>query len=163
MGGTAREAEQAQRGLRGAEERQAEVAGRFGEVEAAVTRRETWMAEHPTEVNWQADLSEQVAARRRDLALSAERHPSPHVLRLVGPPPLDDDARERWLTSAGAVEAYREQWRVEPDRIGREESLRGAQALAWEDAELQLESGPPELDWLRCAHPAPDRGLGLEL
>ncbi len=60
----------------------------FGGVEAALARREAWMAAHPTEVAWMTDLSERVASRRRELASTAEQHPSDHILRLVGPPPL---------------------------------------------------------------------------
>jgi hypothetical protein len=105
--------------LRSAEALEADVAGRFREVHEATTIRETWLAEHPAEVAWEADLAERVADRRRELALAAERKLPDHVVRLIGPPPEQPHARDDWLADAGAVEAYREKWRVEPDRLGR--------------------------------------------
>jgi len=75
---------------------------------------------------------------------------------------VERNARERWLDKAGAVESYREQWRVEPDQLGFDGDLRGAQAIAWEDLQLRLEAvEPPTPDWLQWAHP--DLGQGLDL
>ena len=110
------------------------------------------------------DLAERVAERRRELALAAEEHAPAHVLSLIGPPPIEHDARERWLGHAGAVESYREQWRVEPDHLGLEGNLRGAQAIAWEDLQLRMEAvEPPTPDWLQSAQSNHVRGLDLGL
>ena len=54
---------------------------------------------------------------------------------------------ERWLDKAGAVESYREQWRVEPDQLGLEGNVRGAQAIAWEDLQLRLAAVEPPTTW----------------
>lgn len=94
--------------LRQAEPLQAVAVERLTEVQVAVARRDSWLAEHPSEVAWEADLAERVADRRRDLAVAAERDQPDHVVRLLGPPPEDLDARELWLTGAGAIEGYRE-------------------------------------------------------
>jgi hypothetical protein len=149
--------------LRSAEALEADVAGRFREVHEATTIRETWLAEHPAEVAWEADLAERVADRRRELALAAERKLPDHVVRLIGPPPEQPHARDDWLADAGAVEAYREKWRVEPDRLGQEDNMRGLQAIEWENIRAQLESDPVEVDWLAWSRPAPDHGLDLGL
>lgn len=75
--------------------------------------------------------------------------------------PQTEIVRESWLIGAEAVEGYREQWRVVPEHVGKEKNLRGAQALAWDHVQLQLDPGPARLDWLQWAQPAPDRGLGI--
>ncbi|HSH61873.1 MAG TPA: hypothetical protein VK988_19940, partial [Acidimicrobiales bacterium] len=162
LGSARREADQAMGGLRSAEVRQALVIEHLVEVQVAVARRDLWVAHHPTEVKWEAHLRKRVAARRRDLALAAERDQPAHVVRLVGPPPREAEAREDWLTSAGAVEAYREQWRVAGERIGLEESLHGVQGLEWEGVRLQLAPEPAEVDrlrWQLAAPPGFDHGL----
>ncbi|MGI8685366.1 MAG: AAA family ATPase [Acidimicrobiales bacterium] len=164
LGGLEAEAERARCALQGVERSFAESHGRYRELVAAQAARDAWLAEHPVEVAWMEDLAERVAERRSELALAAEEHPPAHVLRLLGPPPVERNARERWLGNAGAVESYREQWRVEPDQLGHDGNLRGVQAIAWEDLQLRLEAvEPPTPNWLQLAHPAPDRGLDLGL
>ncbi len=163
LAGTERQVEQAAVVLRSAEAVEADVAGRFREVHKATTMREAWLVEHPAEVAWEADLTERVADRRRELALAAERDRPAHIVRLVGPPPDEPHARDDWLADAGVVEAYREKWRVEPDRLGQEDNLRGLQAIEWEDIRAQLEPDPVEVDWLAWSRPAPDHGLDLGL
>ncbi len=164
LGGLEKEAERARCALKGVDQGVAEVQGRYREVVAAVTARERWMAEHPVEVAWMEDLADRVSARRSELALAAEERPPDHMLRLVGPPPVEHNARERWLGEAGALESYREQWRVEPHQLGLEGNLRGAQAIASEDLQQRLEAvEPPTPDWSQWPHPAPDRGLDLGL
>ncbi len=149
--------------LRSAEALEADVTGRFREAREATTRREAWLDEHPAEVAWEADLSERVADRRAELALAAERDLPAHVVRLVGPPPEEPHARDDWLADAGAVEAYREKWRVEPDRLGQEDNTRGLQAIEWEDIRAQLEPDPVALDWLAWSRPSLDHGIDLGL
>lgn len=164
LGGLEADAARARGALQEVEPVAAEAQGRFREVVAAGEARDAWMAEHPVEVAWMEDLAERVAERQSELALAAEDHRPAHVLRLLGPPPVERNARERWLDKAGAVESYREQWRVEPGQLGLDANLRGAQAIAWEDLQLRLETvEPPTPDWLQWAHPAPDRGLDLGL
>lgn len=128
--------ERAELRLRGSEGHQVASSQRFAEAVAAltVTCRERWMAEHPTEANWTADLAQRVSSRRCELGLAAEASPPPHVLRLLGPPPVHTADRERWLTKAGGLEACREQWRVEPDQLGRKPNLQGAQGREVNDA-----------------------------
>lgn len=149
--------------LRSAEALEADVAGRFREVHEATTRREEWLAEHPAEVAWEADLSERAADRRAQLALAAERDRPAHIVRLVGQPPEEPHARHEWLADAGAVEAYREKWRVDPDRLGQEENLRGLKAIEWEDIRGQMEPDSVALDWLAWSMPSLDHGIDLGL
>ena len=163
LAGAAHEAGHCQLGLRAAEGRQAGIVERFRQVTAAVTSQERWMADHPTEVEWMADLSRRVTSRQQDLALAAERNPSPHLLRVLGPPARYGADRELWLASAGALDAYREQWRVEPDDLGRETNLRGAQALAWERARAELGPDPAQTEYQppRRSLTTPERGMGI--
>ena len=164
LGGLEAEAERARGALREVEPVAAEAQGRFRELVAAGEVRDAWMAEHPVEVAWMEDLAERVAERRSELALAAEEHRPAHVLRLLGAPPVERNARERWLDKAAAVESYREQWRVEPDQLGLDANLRGAQAIAWEDLQLRLTAvEPPTPDWPQWGHPELGRGLDLGL
>ena len=94
-----------------------------------------------------ADLAERVDSRRVELGPAAEANPSAHVIRLLGPPGRYGTDRQRWLTNAGALEAYREQWRVEPDQLGREPHLQGAQALEWAAVRSQLSAGMATPEW----------------
>ena len=128
LGGLEAEAQRARSALQEVEPVAVQAQGRFRELVAAGEAREVWMAEHPVEVAWMEDLDERVAERCSELALAAEEDPPAHILRLLGRPPVERNARERWLGKAGAVESYREQWRVEPDQLGFDGSLRGAQA-----------------------------------
>ena len=95
--------------------------------------------------------------------MAAERDRPDHVLRLIGPPPDEPHARDDWLADTGAMEAYREKWRVEPNQLGQEENLRGLQAIEWEDIRAQLAPDPAERDWRRWLQPAPDNSIDLGL
>ena len=157
------EMEQARDGFARAQERRAVAIERLQELRAGQKEREAWIAEHPVEVDWMEHLAERVATRRYELALAAEDQRPAHVIRMLGPPPVEEHARETWLVDAGLLEGYREQWRANPDDLGHERDLRGIQALAWENVRQQLEEKPPALDWPEWAPSAPDLGLGLGL
>ena len=83
-----------------------------------------------------------VSRRRDELGRSAEERLPEHVVRLIGRPRAGTDDREEWRARAAAIEAYRERWRVEPDRLGREDDLRGEQAREWNRVESSLRIGP---------------------
>ena len=113
------------------------AAARLGTAERSQAARNEWLAEHPTEAAWQKDLVNRVSRRRGELGRSAEeRHPE-HVVRLIGCPQAGTDDRQEWRARAAAIEAYRERWRVEPDRLGREDDLRGEQAREWNRVEVR--------------------------
>jgi hypothetical protein len=51
-------------------------------------------------------VAEELGARRTVL-------PAPHLLRALGPRPVDPSAHETWLTAARTIDAYRERWGLE--------------------------------------------------
>ncbi len=118
------------------------AAARLREAERAQAGREEWLAEHPTEAAWQRDLVNRVSKRRDELGRRAEERLPEHVVRLLGRPPAGTDDRQEWRARAAAIEAYRERWRVEPDRLGREYDRRGEQAREWNRVESSLRIGP---------------------
>ena len=82
----------------------------------------------------------------------------------MGRPGAGTDDRDQWRERAGRIEAYREQWRVEPEMLGREYGLRGEQARAWQRAERSLHVDPvDELIGRPPSAPAYDLALGVEL
>jgi hypothetical protein len=118
------------------------VAARLREAERAQAGREEWLAKHPTEAAWQRDLVNRVSRRRGELVRSAEERLPEHVVRLIGRPRAGPDDRQDWRARAAAIEAYRERWRVDPDRLGREDDLRSEQARDWSRVESSLTVDP---------------------
>ena len=62
-------------------------------------------------------LAAAIADRRHDLGNAAVETQPDHLVRLLGPVPDDPEDRSRWATHAARVEAYREEWGIDPDDI----------------------------------------------
>jgi hypothetical protein len=85
-----------------------------------------------------------------------------HIVDILGAPPSTDarGAVGRWMAMAGHMEAYREEWGVEPQRL-TERPRDLCQGRAWEAAvhAAQLLSEPPA----PVVERGLDREIGLEL
>jgi hypothetical protein len=114
------------------------AARRLAAAERAQAAREEWLEAHPVEAAWEADLAERARQRREALGRAAAEQQPEHVVRLLGRPGSDPLGREDWLQRAGAVEAYRERWRADPEDLGREYDLRGDQAAEWQEVAAAL-------------------------
>jgi conjugative relaxase-like TrwC/TraI family protein len=141
------------RRLQGVDERQREL-------EAMADRRAAWLEQHRDTLVYRDQLAAQVAARRAALAADAVATQPDHLLRLIGPVPEDGAGRERWSRLAGRVEAYREQWGIEPGDI-RHPPIDGTQYREWNTAVKTVEMieriNQPHLEH------GLERGVGIEL
>ncbi|MDP8931328.1 MAG: hypothetical protein M3O70_22850, partial [Actinomycetota bacterium] len=135
--------------------------GRYDSVAAEADRRQAWLEAHADTLAHRDELSEAVTKRRRELGVAAAITQPDHIVDILGTVPSHEgDALERWTSLAGRIEAYGEEWGVEPQRL-TERPRELCQGQAWEAAVqvAQLVSEPPA--------PVPERGLdrefGLEL
>jgi conjugative relaxase-like TrwC/TraI family protein len=130
------------------------------ELEAIAARRAAWLDQHADTIAYRDQLATQVGAHRAALAAAAVSTRPDHLVELLGPVPDDGAGRERWSRLAGRVEAYREQWGIEPEDI-RQPPIDGAQYQEWNAAVKTIEMiqriNAPHLDHRL------ERGLGLEL
>jgi hypothetical protein len=135
--------------------------GRYESVAVEQGRRQAWLEAHADTLAYRDELAEAVTKRRRDLGVAAAIAQPDHVVDLIGPVPADDPASlQRWADTAGRIEAYREEWDVEPEQLAeRPRDL--CQGGAWEaavyTAQLLNEPPPPVVER------GLDRGIGLEL
>ena len=116
-------------------------------------RRQAWLEGHADTLAYREELAEAIAKPRRELGVAAAITQPDHVVDLIGAVPSHNgDAVERWTSLAGRIEAYREEWSVEPERL-TERPRELCQGQAWEAAvhTAQLVSEPPA--------PVPERGL----
>ncbi|MBW3615867.1 MAG: AAA family ATPase [Actinobacteria bacterium] len=134
---------------------------RYDAVAAEQAGRQAWLEAHADTLAYRGELAEAVTKRRRDLGVAAAITQPDHVVDLIGAVPADNPAALlRWANMAGRIEAYREEWGVEPERLAeRPRDL--CQGRDWEAAvhTAQLVSEPP----VPVVERGLDRGLGLEL
>jgi conjugative relaxase-like TrwC/TraI family protein len=130
------------------------------ELEAACDQRNAWLADHADLFAYRDHLAQQVADRRRALALNALTTQPAHVVDLLGPPPDDASGRDKWATLAGRVEAYREEWSIPPDEL-RATPVDGVQYRQWNAAIHSLEI-IQRLESVRYERGI-DRSIGIEL
>ena len=132
---------------------------RYDGVAAEQGQRRAWLEAHADTLAYREELAEAVTTRRRDLGVAAAITQPDHVVDLIGAVPADNPAALlRWTNMAGRIEAYREEWDVEPDQL-REPPLDVCQARDWDVAVHASEM------LARPLAPALDRDLdhGLEL
>jgi hypothetical protein len=108
------------------EDRRRNERERLEAVAAAGLRTDReWLRAHRDQVNELADLELEIARRTRMAGRAAEVDRPEHVIAMLGDPPVDLDARERWRRAAGAIESHSARWGAAPDlsEDGRETEL----------------------------------------
>jgi hypothetical protein len=134
---------------------------RYDALVAHQDGRAAWLEDHADTLAYREELATAVTRRRRELAVVAAVTRPDHVVELIGEPPAGDpDEVQRWTNLAGRIEAYREEWGVEPDRLA-ERPLDRCQAQHWDTAihaaqVLARPTGP-------ALEPSLDHGLELGL
>ena len=83
-----------------------------------------------------------------------------HLVDVLGSVPDDDAGRSRWARAAGGIEAYREQWGVDPEHL-RQPPVDDLQHRHWTAAVETVEM-LKRLDAVQLARGV-DRSLGIEL
>lgn len=96
-------------------------------------------------------------------AAAAAEQPD-HLIDLLGPVPQDDRARAGWTQYASRVEAYREEWGIEPDQL-RDPPRDPVQYREWDTAvhTIELINRLDNLQHQRGRDRSLERGLGIEL
>jgi conjugative relaxase-like TrwC/TraI family protein len=121
--------------------------------------RVDWMADSADLLAYRAELADAVTRRRTELGHRALGEQPEHLVELLGPAPGDIEGRLRWHARASRIEAYREEWGIEPDEL-RTSPRDSIQYREWERA------GFGALDLARRLEaPVVDHGrdLGIEL
>jgi conjugative relaxase-like TrwC/TraI family protein len=88
------------------------------EVEAEQAKLTAWRHQHADTLAARDRLAEAVADRRDELGRLAVSEQPDHLTGLLGPVPKHSLRADRWRLLAGRVEAYREEWRVPPEKLG---------------------------------------------
>lgn len=129
------------------------------ELEAAQQHRQDWLDAHAETFGYRHVLNEQVITRRAALGTAAAAEPPDHLIALLGPVPEDDRARAGWTQHASRVEAYREEWGIEPDQL-RDPPRDAVQYREWDTAVKTIEL----MNRLSTPHINHDleRGRGIE-
>ena len=131
-----------------------------GQLEAAREQRDAWFAKHADVIAYRDDLAVEVADRRKVLALNAVSTAPDHVVALLGPVPDEPSARQRWVNLAGRVEAYREEWDVDPEQL-RTPPTDGVQYREWSNAIRGIELSE-QIEAVGIER-STERGLSLEI
>lgn len=123
-----------------------------------------WLDEHTDLFEYRDELRAQASARQTALGIAAATEQPSHLTDLLGQLPTDPEQPSRWISAAAHVEAYREEWLIEPDDL-RRPPLDGVQYDAWNVAVRSVEISI-RLDAFthdRSLERGLDRGLGIEL
>ena len=130
------------------------------ELEAAQQDRLDWLEAHAETFAYRHQIAEQVAVRRGVLGVAASVEPPDHLVEMLGPVPDDDQGRAQWTQLATRVEAYREEWGIEPAQL-REAPRDAVQYREWDTAVKTIDL----INRLRTPHidRGLERGLGIEL
>ncbi|MGQ0432443.1 MAG: MobF family relaxase [Microthrixaceae bacterium] len=134
------------------------------ELEAAQQGRLDWLDAHADTFTYRHQLADQVAIRRGALGVAATAEPPDHLIDLLGPVPNNDRARAGWTQYATRVEAYREEWGVEPDQL-RQPPRDAVQHREWDNAvhTIELINRLDNLQHQRGRDRSLERDLGIEL
>jgi hypothetical protein len=130
---------------------------RYDSVAAEESRRQAWLEAHVDTLAYRDQLAESVTERRHELGIAAAITQPAHVVDLIGHVPTNNpDAVRLWTSRASRIEAYREEWGVQPGRL-RERPLDTCQGRAWDEAVRTAEM------IARSSDRTLDRGLGTGL
>jgi hypothetical protein len=100
-------------------------------LQADQHRRNEWLSAHAETLAHRDELAAAVAERRHELGDIAVATQPPHVVGLIGTKPEDASTSRRWTDLASRIEAYREEWGIEPSRL-LERPLDQVQAREWD-------------------------------
>jgi hypothetical protein len=122
------------------------------------------MDAHQDTFEYRRALAEQIARRRSVLALTAAAERPEHLVDLLGQVPADLSDRAQWVREAGRIEAYREEWGIEPDQL----HVPPRDHVQHEEWDLAVKTIQilNRLDSLQTEHTLEvglEQGLGLEL
>jgi hypothetical protein len=140
------------------------------QLEQAAGQRDAWLEQHCDTLTYRDELARQVASRWQALGVEAGATQPQHLVDLLGPVPDDDTGRTRWTRAASRIEAYREQWDVDPQDL-HQPPVDGVQYRDWAasvEASIKTSEMLQRLDALQLEHGADrslsaDRSLGIEL
>jgi hypothetical protein len=119
------------------------------QLESAQEDLQTWFAENADTLDCRHQLAAQIVERRHQLGLDAVERQPDHLVDLIGPLPFDPDQADRWQNQATRIEAYREEWGVEPGELrgrptdwvqGRQWDLSVGDALDTQDHLARLDA-----------------------
>jgi len=134
------------------------------QLQARSQARQHWITEHRELFDYRDQLAAQIVERRHTLGAVAAATQPGHLVDRLGPLPDGQQEQERWITRAARIEAYREEWGIDPDHLN-DPPADDLQRQQWRsaihtiDIERQLEQ---RLHDLALGVDA-DRGFGLEL
>jgi conjugative relaxase-like TrwC/TraI family protein len=126
--------------------------------------RVAWYDEHADTLGYRDRLAEQVDARRHHLGVEAAQNQPAHVVDLIGRVPANAEEAEQWTARASRIEAYREEWGVEPEHVLERPTDR-LQAARWDSclgSELRLRTLEERLS-ARELQPPRGPDLGIEM
>ena len=132
---------------------------RHATLHAEQKQRTDWLHDHADTLAYRDQLASAAADRSHELGVTAAVTQPSHLVQLIGPRPATaSDAIRQWTNLAGRIEAYREDWSIEPGRL-RERPVDPVQQRAWDITVHSAE--------LLARLPAPGRrvehGIGIEL
>lgn len=78
------------------------------------TAHVAWHDQHAETFAYRDQLARQINDRRIELGRQAVLDQPDHLTQMLGPYPARHPARDRWMSAAARIEAYREEWGVAP-------------------------------------------------
>jgi len=144
-------------------DRLVDLTAAFDQLADHEARRAAWHDQHAETFAYRDQLAQQIDQRRLELGRQAAVDQPGHLTQVLGPCPDQHPARDRWILTAARIEAYREEWNVEPADL-HHAPVDGVQHREWSRA-VDL---PRRLEALSRPTPArthdiPERGFGIEL
>ena len=99
-----------------------------------------WFTDHADTLAYRDQLAVAVSERRHELGAAATATPPAHVVALIGSPPATGGSpRRHWTRLASRIEAYREEWGVDPGQP-RQRPIDAVQQRAWDAAVRSTEA-----------------------
>jgi len=129
-------------------------------LEAADDRRRNWLDQHASLFEYRDQLAARAASRRQALGAAAIVYQPPHLVDLLGPVPTAEAERVQWSALAAGVEAYREEWGVDPNEL-RVAPYDSVQRRRWDIAIHSIELAG-RMEALLVAD-SRERSFGIEL
>jgi conjugative relaxase-like TrwC/TraI family protein len=141
-----------------------ELDDKIASIQRRAEHRVQWLEDHSDLFDYHNHLAERIAERRHELAeLAVETQPA-HLVELLGPAP-DHEGPElaTWTTRAERIEAYREEWNVDPDELekrpeDRQQLERWTLEIGSVQRGLEFDRRVAELELSRA-----DQRFGIEL